>query len=246
MNVCPADLHIHTVLSPCAGDDMTPLSIVAWAADEGLGMIAVCDHNSAANAAAVQEAAGGALAVLAGIEITSAEECHVIGLFPDAAHAAAAGEEVAATLPTADDDYERVFGEQLVVDAQGELRGRETRALATASAYDVNGAVALVHRHDGLAVAAHVDRAGFGVIAQLGFFPTDAGFDGIELSRHVLPGSPRDAEFGAYGLPVLRSSDAHYLGDIGRARTSLRVQEPTFAELALALRGEGGRSVGGA
>jgi hypothetical protein len=244
VNVCAADLHIHSVLSPCAGDDMTPLNIVAWAADEGLGMIAVCDHNSAANAAAAQDAAGGALTVLAGIEITSAEECHVLGLFPDAARAEAAGEEIAGTLPAADDDYERIFGEQLVVDAHGELRGRETRALATASAFDVNGAVELVHRHGGLAIAAHLDRAGFGIIAQLGFFPTDAGFDGIEVSRHVAPESPRDAEFGAYGLPVLRSSDAHYLGDIGRARTLLHVQEPTFAELALALRGRGGRSVG--
>ena len=77
---------------------MTPPAIVETALAEGLAMIAVCDHNSARNVAAVQEAAGERLAVLAGMEITTAEECHVVGLFPDAAAAQAAGAEVGATL----------------------------------------------------------------------------------------------------------------------------------------------------
>ena len=82
-------------------------------------MIAVCDHNSARNVAAVQEAAGDHLVVLAGMEITTAEECHVVGLFPDAAAAEAAGAEVGASLDAIDDGYETFFGEQHVLDAAG-------------------------------------------------------------------------------------------------------------------------------
>ena len=225
---------------------MTPPTLVARALAEGLAMIAVCDHNSARNAAAVQEAAGESLMVLAGMEITTAEECHVVGLFPDAAAAEAAGAEAGATLGRADAGYEAFFGSQRLLDAAGAERGRETLALATATTLDVDAAVALVHRHGGLAVAAHIDRRSFGVIGQLGLFPAAAGFDAVEVSRHVPPGDEREGEFAAHGLPVLHSSDAHYPGDIGAARTRLRCARPSFAELALALRAEGDRGVGDA
>jgi len=246
VNVCTADLHVHTALSPCAANDMTPPAIVAAAIAEGLGMIAICDHNSARNAAAVQEAAGERLAVLAGMEITSAEECHVVGLFPSAAAAAAAAAEVGAGLAPADDGYETFFGEQLVVDAGGGETEREHLALATSTPLDVNAVVDLVHRHRGIAVAAHIDRKSFGVIGQLGFFPAEAGFDAVELSRHIAPGSEREAEYAVHGLPVLHSSDAHYRGDIGAVRTTIHCREASFDELALALRGNDGRSVGDA
>ncbi len=112
-----------------------------------------------------------------------------------------------------------------------------------ASGFDVAAAVRLIHAHDGIAVAAHVDRKTFGVVSQLGFFPHEAGFDAVEVSKHVAPGSEADAEAASYGLPVVRSSDAHYLRDIGAARTALRVTQPAFEELVSALRGEHGRSV---
>lgn len=243
MNVCLADLHVHTALSPCAENDMTPLDIAAWAIDEGLHMIAICDHNSSGNAAAVQEAAGHHLCVLAGIEITTVEECHVVGIFPDAARAASVGAEVSATLPAADDEYARFFGEQLLLGPLDEPRGREPRALAMASSFDVASAVRLIQAGDGIAVAAHVDRRTFGVVSQLGFFPHEAGFDAVEVSKHAAPGSEQEQEAAAYGLPMLHSSDAHYLDDIGAARTTLMLAQPGFDELVRALRGEEGRRV---
>ena len=198
MNVCYADLHVHTALSPCADDEMTPPAIVDAALAEGLAMIAVCDHNSARNVAAVQEAAGERLAVLAGMEITTVEECHVVALFPDASAAQAAGAEVGATLGPVDDGYETFFGEQHVLDAAGAETAREALALATA------------------------------------------------LSRHIPAGSEREAEFAVYGLPILHSSDAHYRADVGAARTAVTCERPDFGELALAIRGLEGRSVGDA
>jgi predicted metal-dependent phosphoesterase TrpH len=244
VNVCLADLHIHTALSPCADEAMTPPVIVGAALTEGLGMIAVCDHNSARNVAAVQEVAGDHLVVLAGIENTTAEECHVVGLFPDAAAAEGASAEVGATLDAAGDGYETFFGEQRLLDAAGQETGRERLALATASSLGVDAAVALVHRHGGLAVAAHIDRQSFGVIGQLGFFPAEAGFDAVEVSRHVP--AHRESEYEVHGLPILHSSDAHRVHDVGAARTAVVCEHPGFEELTLAVRGLEGRRIGDA
>lgn len=241
-----ADLHIHTALSPCASDEMTPPAIVATAMELGLDMIAVSDHNTAGNVAAVRraaETAGGRLAVLAGMEITSVEEVHVLGLFPDVEAAEKVAAHLRALLPEADPGYYSFFGEQPLLSADGLEIGTETAALAYATPLDLNETVALVHGAGGLAIAAHVDRKAFSVFSQLGFFPPDAGFDGIEVSRHLRPDSPRWEEFNALRLPVTSSSDGHFLEEIGGAATELLIAEPTFAELALALAGALERSV---
>jgi hypothetical protein len=183
-----ADLHIHTALSPCAEAEMTPPAIVEAAMGKGLAMIAICDHNAAGNVAATQEAARGAAQrelrppiVIAGMEITTVEEVHVVGLFPGAWAALAAAEEVRATLPPATEKSSR-FGEQRLLDAAGEVRGRDDRMLSAASTFELAAAVGLIHRRNGIAIASHIDRPAFGVIGQLGMFPADAGFDAIELS----------------------------------------------------------------
>jgi hypothetical protein len=170
----------------------------------------------------------------------------VVGLFPDAAAAQAAGDEVGATLPPADDGYTVFFGEQQVLDATGAEVAREPLALATATTLDIGAVVALIHRHGGLAVAAHIDRRSFGVNGQLGFFPDEAGFDAVEVSRHVAAEAEAEAPFLLPGLPLVHSSDAHYLADIGATRTAVRCERPGLDELALALAGRDGRGVGDA
>ena len=243
MRTLRADLHVHTALSPCGGDEMSPPAIVDAALAAGLDMIAVCDHNAAGNTGAVCRAAGARLGVIAGMEITTVEEAHVVGLFPTPAAAANAADEVRALLPEVDDDYTRFFGEQFLMSARGIVRGAETHALALATPLRLEEVVALVKRYGGLAVAAHVDRPTFGVIAQLGFFPFEAGFDAVELSRYAPPGSPAAAACADYRLPIVRSSDSHYLEDVGCVASALTVEAPTFAELALALKGREGRTV---
>ena len=207
-------------------------------------MIAVCDHNAAGNVRAVQQAgeATVGLAVIAGVELTSAEEVHVVGLFSDAAAAERVAAVVRALLPQADPGYYTFFGEQALLAPDGSLAGSETAALALAIPLDLAQTVDLIHSAGGLAVAAHVDRKSFGVFSQLGFFPEDAGFDGLEISRWLPCDSPRLAEFEALGLPLLRSSDGHFLEEIGTAYTEFWLAEPTFPELALALAGAEGRS----
>ena len=236
-----ADLHVHTALSPCAEKEMTPPAIVAEARSKGLAMIAICDHNTAGNTAATQTAAGEALAVIAGMEVTTAEDIHVLGLFPDAATAVAAAEVVQSTLP-ASSDAEGKFGQQLLLGPDGRLLGTEPKMLAASSRLNLGQTIALIKRHRGLAVAAHVNRPSFSVLSQLGLFPDDADFDAVEL--FVRPRGPKSAvRESGWGRPMLRSSDAHFLYDVGSGFTELELAAATFAELSLALRGSGGRRV---
>jgi len=241
VRVIAADLHIHTALSPCADDAMTPPAIVAKAVSEGLEMIAICDHNSAGNVAAVQEAAPSSLGVIAGIEITTAEEAHVIGFFRDASSACAAADEVQATLPASGKSTKR-FGNQLLLDAEGRVCGTQDSMLSSACGLDLRSAVSAIKMHEGLAVAAHVDRPSFSVTSQLGMVPEDAGFDAIEISAAGARASRAD-DFVALGLPIITSSDSHFVDNIGDSRTRFEIHTLTFDELLLAFRGAAGRRV---
>jgi len=234
-----ADLHIHTVLSPCAEESMTPSAIVWEAMERGLAMIAICDHNAAANTAATQRAAGDRLSVIAGIEITTTEEVHLVGLFPDASSACAVADRVRAGLPPL---VERTkwMGEQRIVDEEGSILGREPRMLAGASTFSLAEAVELVRWHGGLAVAAHLDRPSFSVLSQLGMMPEDLAFDAVEVSPAGLKkGKQRD--FVPFGWAILCSSDAHSLDEVGDGRTVFELEAPTFEELRKAFRAEEGR-----
>ncbi len=247
-----ADLHIHTALSPCAEREMTPPAIVAAAVGRGLGAIAVCDHNTTGNVAAVMRAAraGAApLLVIPGMEITTAEEVHVVGWFPDVESAEKAGREVASTLPAW-----RAFTpfkpgdalrkpEQEIMDAEGRTVGIEEKMLAAASRFTLSETVDLIRAHGGIAVAAHVDRRSFSVVSQLGFFPEDARFDALEISAAGVARG-RAARFADRGLPLVSSSDSHFLSEIGASATALEVQGPGFEELRLAVGGRDGRRCG--
>jgi len=52
MKTVIGDFHVHTLLSPCAEIEMTPHHIVMQAAEYGIQLLAVTDHNASANAVA--------------------------------------------------------------------------------------------------------------------------------------------------------------------------------------------------
>ena len=241
MNRYAADLHIHTALSPCGDKQMTPPEIARVACERGLALIAVCDHNSARNAEAVRQAGATAgLAVLAGMEIATAEEVHLLGIFPDEPAAMAASRTVRDMLPDGDAEYFAKFGRQVLMNADGGEAGEETRALARAVPMSLEDAVALVRQHGGLAIPAHVDRPTYGLLSRLGQLPAEGLFDALDVSGRSSQ-LPQVAVFASSRLTAITSSDAHYLRDIGGSWTELVMEAPTFAELAMALRGEGGR-----
>jgi PHP family Zn ribbon phosphoesterase len=235
-----ADLHIHTCLSPCAELEMSPIRIAERARAVGLDVIAVCDHNSAENAGAVMTAGEKRnLTVLPGLEITTSEEVHVIGLFPTLGSALAVQEVVYSRLPGKNE--EDVFGMQVVADENDEVVEFNSRLLIGATEIGLEDVVDLIHEHGGLAIAAHVDREGFSIVGQLGFVPEGLNLDGLELSPHTRPGDFELADRGKWTL--LASSDAHRLEEIGAAVTTLISAGTTLEEVGFALSGERGRSV---
>lgn len=237
-----ADLHIHTVLSACAETEMLPELIVKRAQELGLGLIAVTDHNSAQNAAAVVRAAEGtAIAVLPGMEVQTREEAHLVCLFDTLEQSDRWQEEVYAHLPPLKND-EDAFGMQVVLDADGEVAGRNDRLLLTSTSFSVEEVVQRVGELKGLCIPAHVDRPAYSIIANLGFIPPELGIVGVEISHNVGVKEAR-AQFPQlerYGL--VAGGDAHRLREMAR-RTTFRMAEPTVVELSLALAGEGDRGV---
>jgi PHP family Zn ribbon phosphoesterase len=201
----------------------------------------VCDHNTCDNAEAVARAGGGQLAVIAGMEITTAEEVHVLGLFPGLEAARKAMQRVQAGLPAWAPP--RGCTQQRLLDEEGRILGYESHLLAGSSGLALSEAVAMIRALGGLAVASHVDRKSFSVIGQLGFLPPEVRFDALEISA-AGAARGRAADFQAAGLPLLSSSDGHCPEEVGAGCTLLEAEEPSFAELALALRGHGGRRCG--
>jgi hypothetical protein len=251
-----ADLHIHTALSPCASRQMLPRDIVRTCLDRGLSMISICDHNSAANVCAVAEAArqesGDALKVIPGIEVTTREEVHVLGLFPALQGALAVGEDILETLPEEKPAAKRSNAvpdnpncQQWIVDAEDRRTGMERRLLTAASGYSLEEAVNLIRRHGGVAVAAHVDRRAFSVLGQLGFFPETPRFFAAEISAAGAARARVEKQwiekYREYDLPLISSSDSHCLEEIASSCTTFQMVEPCFAELVLAVQGIGSR-----
>jgi 3',5'-nucleoside bisphosphate phosphatase len=237
-----ADLHVHTVLSPCAGVEMIPPLIVRHALAAGLDWIAITDHNASANVSAVQLAARGSpLAVLPGMEVHTIEEVHVLCLFDTLAQLEEWQAHVDAALPELGNNP-HFFGEQFIVDETGDFIRRDQRLLLTATKLSLSDTCELVTALGGLAIPAHVNRKAFGLYGALGFLPAGLPLEALEISRHISPAEARQRFPDSAGLPFLQSGDVHYLGDFLGA-CHFYVEEPTIAELKLALHGHSGRSL---
>ncbi len=242
MRFFTADLHVHTVLSACAEMEMMPEFILERAHELGLTLIAVTDHNSAENAAAMLRAAEGTgITVFPGMEVQTREEVHVLCLFDTLEQATYWQELVYAHLPRLK-NKEQVFGTQVVLDAGGEPVGTNDRLLATSTFFSVEEVVQRVHAVNGLCIPAHVDRPAYSIISNLGFIPPDLRIRGVEISHLVGPNDARTRFRQLEHYSLVANGDAHRLKEMTR-RTTLKIAEPTVAELALALAGEGDRGV---
>ncbi|MBN1219419.1 MAG: PHP domain-containing protein [Anaerolineae bacterium] len=237
-----AELHLHTVVSPCAAVEMIPPLIVQAALERRINLIAVTDHNTTANVVAVQEAAAGTdLAVLPGMELQTREEVHLLCLFDTLTQMNTWQAYVEARMPPLENNIE-YFGEQFVVDKTGEFIRREKQLLLTSAKISLSEAANEVNRLGGLAVPAHVNRSAFSLLANLGFVPPDIPFAALEISRHLTPNQAREKFPQLKNFTLIQNGDVHHLHEfLGASRFQLAA--PTIAELKLALANQAGRSV---
>jgi len=238
-----ADLHIHSCLSPCGELSNYPRKIVERSLEEGLEIIALTDHNTAENAAAVIQAAEGTgLTVFPGMEITSEEEVHVLGLFETMEAVLTVQAEIFRKLPEpkGNDPFIR---DQVIVNQEDEVTGFSPRFLMAAAALNIFAIVQLIHRNGGLALASHIDRDAFSLFSQLGFIPPDLALDALEVSSLMSFARARRVFVSDDSLPLVRFSDAHRPEEIGRAWTDFRLAAKTWDELRRAIKGSGGRKV---
>ncbi len=237
-----AELHVHTVLSPCASVEMIPPLIVQTALDQGIRLLAITDHNASANVRAVQQAAQGSnLTVLPGMELQTREEVHVLCLFDQLDALTTWQGTVNRHLPEIKNNPD-FFGEQFIVDQTGEFLGREVRLLLTSVQLSLEDCIQQIHNLGGLAIPAHINRAAYGLIANLGMIPIELPMDALEISRHITPQEACIKYPDIRKFPLLQSGDVHHLDDF-LGSSYFWIASPCLNEIRMAFRREAGRKI---
>lgn len=181
MNRYYYDLHIHSCLSPCAENDMTPCNIAGLAALNGLNIVALTDHNSGKNCPAFYKAAKNyGVIPVAGMELTTAEEVHLVCLFPTLEDAMSFSEEIDKRRIRVKNRKD-IFGDQLIMDEEDNVLGEEEDLLPNATTVSLEEAPSLVEKFQGVCYPAHIDREANGIIAILGEMPKNPEFAAVEI-----------------------------------------------------------------
>lgn len=215
------DFHIHSALSPCGDNDMTPNNLINMSIIKGLDAVALTDHNACENVRAAAAVAGDKIIFIPGMEVETSEEVHIVTLFPTAD----AAEEMQRILVDSSPfipNRPEIFGNQYIMDENDEICGEIDRMLVTASGLDIYTVVAAAKDLGGIAYPAHIDRESYSVLSNLGFIPPDLDISAIEItekSRTAL-----EVEY-SNRYNIITSSDAHYLWDISERNHYIEVSD---------------------
>lgn len=238
-----ADLHIHTVLSPCGDLEMSPRNIIDHAVDKDLKIIGITDHNSTRQIEVIERlAADKGIFVMGGVEVTTREEAHCLAFFPDQTTRAAFQEYIDRHQPMIT-NKDGAFGYQVVVDEEDQILYMEEKLLITALNQSINEIEKEVHRLGGIFIPAHIDRTVNSVFSQLGFIPPGLIYEGLGITCYATESEVRSNFKIDKSCTLIKSSDAHYPEDIGKGYSLITLVRCTFEEVRLALAGVGGRMV---
>lgn len=223
------DLHIHSCLSPCADDDMTPNNIAGMATLKGLNILALTDHNSCKNCPAFFEACRSyGIVAVAGMELSTAEDIHLVCLFEELSNALAFDEIIAKHIMPIKNRPE-IFGNQIITNGDDESIGEEETLLISPTDLPIREAVDLARKYGAHVRPAHIDRESNGIIAMLGDIPTEYDFNYFELNDKA----NRDSIVSDYNIvnpeKILVCSDAHHLWDMSEAENSLDIPDEPYS-----------------
>lgn len=243
MNRFKADLHTHTLLSPCGDLDMTPDYIIELALQKGIDIIGITDHNATLHCKLSEKYAHKRdIFVLCGAEITTKEEAHCLAFFENHETLDAFQSYINEHLPDIPNAPD-FFGDQVQIDDEMNIVYEEPRLLTSGLNVDINTIAQKVYSLNGIFIPAHIDKQKNSVISQLGFIPFDLEYDAVELSERgnkeqILKQHPYLAN-----KTFIRSSDAHFPGQIGKVSCYFEMQTRSFDEIRKALRQQESRSV---
>lgn len=229
------DLHLHSCLSPCGDDDMTPADIVGMAALKELDVIALTDHNSCKNCRAFLHAAKEyGIIGIPGMELTTQEEVHVLCLFPTLETALAFDRLVEVRL-VAIPNRPEIFGKQQIIDEAEQVIGTVDNLLINSTLIGFDEVYELVKEYQGIMIPAHIDKTANSLLSNLGFVPPDSRFSCFELKDMKNLHRLQAANPYLKTCRVITNSDAHYLEQINEAENSLHVEERSVEAVLAAL-----------
>lgn len=229
------DLHIHSCLSPCGDDDMTPANITAMAALIGLDVIAVTDHNSCKNCPAVMDAARQwPITVIPGMELCTSEEVHVLCLFEtldDAMDFDAYVEKRIIPMP----NNEEIFGHQYIYDLNDIRIGSYPNLLINATDISFDDVYGITEHYHGIMIPAHIDKSSTSLLSNLGFVPPDSRFDCAELKDPGTLEMLKKNHPYLHQCRIITNSDAHYLEDIHEAIHRIHCKSRSIGDILKSL-----------
>ena len=229
MNKYYYDLHIHSCLSPCGDDDMTPGNIAGMAMLNGLNIVALTDHNTAKNCPAFfAQTKKYGIVPIPGMELTTSEDIHVVCLFRSLADALEFDRQIQEKRIIIK-NKPAIFGHQTIMDENDSPVGEEEDLLINATTLSIEDAYELVKTFDGVCYPAHIDRRSNGMVAVLGDFPADPPFTAYELND----GDNAEEYLNRFGilkgLARAVSSDAHYLENIASAEHYFMIDDEPYS-----------------
>ena len=243
MNRYLADLHIHSVLSPCGNSGMTPRNIILKAKEKGLSIIGISDHNSTLQAAVVKKLGDQhGIYVLCGAEVSTREDIHCLAFFRDLNFLSRFQQYIDTHLMRVQNDPAD-FGEQLLMDENDMVTGSLDFLLGSSLDEGIDEVEKVIHSLDGLLIPSHINRPRNSLLSQLGYIPDDLRADALEIDRKYYDPAMSTKHPTTQKYTLIRNSDAHYPDSIGLSPSAMFLQKPDFEEITMALRAQNGRRV---
>jgi len=195
------DLHIHSVLSPCADVLMTPHNIFNMAKIKGLDIISITDHNSCKQLEICEEISKSYdMLFVPGIEVTVKENFDVLCYFKTVEDAINFDQELEKYKVKETYDIE-IFGDQEITNIYDEVVDTYPYLLTHPVELNINELINILKGYEHLMVFAHIDRnfrSGINYLDQITVDAVEYKFQKPEDNKHI----------------YLFNSDAHQIIDL--------------------------------